>query len=316
MQQPILFNVHESFAPEDLKVEIIKGLESRNAFISPKFLYDKLGSHLFTAITQLPEYYPTKTEREIFQLYQNEIAEIIGENKCLIDLGAGNCEKSEFLFESLKPSSYVAIDFSIDYLKEVLLKLSSNYPDINMMGLGMDFSNHLLLPDSLPKTNRLFFYPGSSIGNFTLDEARNLLIQIKSSSQNIGLLLGIDLFKDESILSNAYDDPLKLTSAFNLNILRVVNGLIKSNFDVRDFRHRIKINHEIKRVELYLEVMRDLKVTWPGGERIFQNGELIHTENSHKYTVDSIHELLRSAGFTKFNNWTDPENYFAVIYAQ
>lgn len=185
-----------------------------------------------------------------------------------------------------------------------------------MMGLGMDFSNHLLLPDSLPKTNRLFFYPGSSIGNFTLDEARNLLIQIKSSSQNVGLLLGIDLFKDESILSNAYDDPLKLTSAFNLNILRVVNGLIKSNFDVRDFRHRIKINHEIKRVELYLEVMRDLKVTWPGGERIFQNGELIHTENSHKYTVDSIHELLRSAGFTKFNNWTDPENYFAVIYAQ
>ena len=300
----------------DLKMNAENGLLSKSAPISPKFLYDSLGSHLFTAITLLPEYYPTKTEADILNRYKNEIAEAVGRNKMLIDLGAGNCQKAEFLFSSIQPFSYVAIDFSIDYLKEVLIKLQNNYPQINMYGIGMDFSRDIVLPQALPNSPRTFFYPGSSIGNFLAEEAGQFLQKIKNQSENGGLLIGVDLMKDEKILKAAYDDPLKLTAAFNLNILRVVNGLVGSNFDVSHFRHVVKINHDEKRVELYLEVLIDVTVSWHGNSRTFKQGELIHTEHSHKYTIDSIKQLLSHSGYKSFNIWTDPEKYFAVIYAQ
>jgi len=316
MQQPEFLNVEASFSPEGLKVEIIEGLNNANACISPKFLYDNLGSHLFTAITHLPEYYPTRTEQHIFQAYQAEIAQALGENTCLIDLGAGNCQKAESLFGALKPAAYVAIDFSVQYLQDVLPKLQSNFPAIKMMGLGMDFSSHLSLPSTLPAIKRNFFYPGSSLGNFSPAQAAHLLHQIKMNSEGGGLLLGVDLMKADNVLLQAYDDPLKLTAAFNLNILRVVNGLIGSNFEVTDFRHTITINHTLQRVELYLQALRDVTVSWEGGRRDFKTGELIHTENSHKYSIKSIQELLSAAGFGHFQTWSDPNHYFALIYAQ
>jgi len=315
MQQPVYVNIDSTFSPHNLKLEIVKGLESFQASISPKFLYDKLGSHLFTAITHLPEYYPTVTEGEIFKQFKQEIAHFMGGNNCLIDLGAGNCQKAESMFDAIKPNTYVAIDFSIEYLQEVLPKLQGKYPEIKMMGVGMDFSNHLSLPTSLPNIGRNFFYPGSSIGNFSQTEAAHLLDQIKSNSGQGGLLLGVDLMKEDAVLLNAYDDPLKLTAAFNLNILRVVNSLIDSNFDVKDFRHTITINHSMQRVELYLEALRDVTVSWADGTRSFKAGELIHTENSHKYSVTSIQNLLRASGFSQFKTWTDPKDYFSLIYA-
>jgi dimethylhistidine N-methyltransferase len=316
MRQPVYHHVEASFSPEGLKVELIKGLENPEAFISPKFLYDNLGSHLFTAITHLPEYYPTKTEKQITQQYQAEIARALGENTCLIDLGAGNCQKAESLFDALKPSSYVAVDFSIEYLQDILPKLQSKFPTIEMMGVGMDFSSFLSLPGAVAQTRRNFFYPGSSIGNFSQSEAAHLLRQIQSNALGGGLLLGVDLMKEDSVLLKAYDDPLKLTAAFNLNILRVVNPLIDANFDVQDFRHTITINHALQRVELYLEAVRDVNVAWTGGSRKFKAGELIHTENSHKYSLSSIQALLSSSGFERFQTWSDPKNYFALIYAE
>jgi len=300
---------------EGLSKEIENGLLSPSAFISPKFLYDNLGSHLFTAITLLPEYYPTKTEKSIFEKYKLEIAEALGLNKGLIDLGAGNCQKAEALFNSLQPSSYTAIDFSLIYLKEILPQLQNKYPEIAMYGIGMDFSKSLKLPNSAPKLSHNFFYPGSSIGNFSINEAQQLLKQVKSKLRQGGLLIGVDLMKEDRLLLDAYDDPLKLTAAFNLNILRVVNSIIHSDFDVADFKHCIKINHELKRVELYLEALRETTVTWGDRVRKFKCGELIHTENSHKYTPQTMKDLLASAGFKSFNIWTDPKNYFALIYA-
>ncbi len=299
----------------DLGNEIEKGLLSKNASISPKFLYDNLGSHLFTAITLLPEYYPTKTEKSIFESNKLEISEALSRKKGLIDLGAGNCQKAESLFHSLLPSSYTAIDFSIEYLKEILPQLQNKYPEIEMFGIGMDFSKNLKLPDSVPKSSYNFFYPGSSIGNFTKTDAQQLLKQIKTEVRDGGLLIGVDLMKEDSVLFNAYDDPLKLTAAFNLNILRVVNSLIGSNFNVTNFKHCIKINHSLQRVELYLEALKDTTVAWGEHIRTFKCGELIHTENSHKYTPESIKNLLTSAGFQSFHVWTDPKNYFALIYA-
>ncbi|MEI7570384.1 MAG: L-histidine N(alpha)-methyltransferase [Alcaligenaceae bacterium] len=295
--------------------EIELGLLAQSASISPKFLYDALGSHLFTAITLLPEYYPTNTEKNIFTQYQEQIAQAIGLDSTLIDLGAGNCQKAELFFNVLKPSTYLAIDFSVEYLKEAIKKLEPKYPHILMQYMGMDFSKQLVIPSSVTATKRTFFYPGSSLGNFLSAEALKLLSQIKSQAHDGGLLLGVDLMKEDSVLIAAYDDPLKVTAAFNLNILRSINAHLGSDFRVEQFRHIVKINHLENRVELYLEALEDLTVSWPGHARAFKRGELIHTENSHKYTLQSITQLLNKAGFETTKIWTDPKDYFAVIYA-
>lgn len=302
--------------PHDFLPEIEIGLLAKSASISPKFFYDPLGSHLFTAITLLPEYYPTSTEKSIFTQYLDQIVNAVGVGTTLIDLGAGNCEKAESFFNSLKPSSYLAIDFSVEYLQDALKKLAAKYPNIHMQCIGMDFSKELTIPNSINTAHKTFFYPGSSIGNFLESEALHLLSQIKVQIKEGGLLIGVDLMKDDSVLMMAYDDPLKITSAFNLNILRSVNSQLGSNFRIEQFRHKVKINRAENRVELYLEALEDLTVSWPGHSRSFKQGELIHTENSHKYTIESIEQLLKNAGFTSTQIWTDPKNYFAVIYAQ
>ena len=301
---------------DDFSSEIEMGLLAQSPSISPKFLYDPLGSHLFTAITLLPEYYPTNTENSIFIQHQEQIAAAVGIGGTLIDLGAGNCQKAESFFDALKPSSYIAIDFSVEYLQDALNKLAGKYPRIQMQCIGMDFSRQILIPNSIANTKRTFFYPGSSIGNFLSCEALELLRQIKSQAGDGGLLIGVDLMKEDSVLMAAYDDPLKVTAAFNLNILRSVNSHLGSDFKVKQFRHKVKINRTENRVELYLEALEDLTVSWPGNFRVFKSGDLIHTEYSHKYTIESIKELLANAGFEKTQIWTDPKDYFAVIYAQ
>ena len=315
MQTPITPE-DQSTIQNDFLPEIEMGLLAQSAWISPKFLYDPLGSHLFTAITLLPEYYPTHTEKNIFAQYQDQITDAVGVGGTLIDLGAGNCQKAEYFFNSLKPSGYLAIDFSVEYLQDALTKIKGKYPHIHMQCVGMDFSKQLVIPNSIPSTKRTFFYPGSSIGNFLSSEAIELLSQIKSQANNGGLLIGVDLMKEDSVLMAAYDDPLKITAAFNLNILRSINSHLGSNFRIDQFRHLVKINHVQNRVELYLEALEDLTVSWPGNSRVFKRGDLIHTENSHKYTIESIKQLLKNGGFEKTRIWTDPKDYFAVIYAQ
>ena len=306
----------EQVDPENFTPEIEVGLLATSAFISPKFLYDPLGSHLFTAITLLPEYYPTSTEKSIIEQYKHEIAHAVTKGGTLIDLGAGNCQKAESLLDSLNPSAYIAIDFSVEYLKEALSKLQGKYPQIAMQAIGMDFSHKLSIPNSVPSSGRTFFYPGSSIGNFLSAEAQKLLTEIKHQAGDGGLLIGVDLMKEEAVLKDAYDDPLKVTAAFNLNILRSIYVLIGSNFNVEKFQHVVRINHQENRVELYLEALEDVLISWPGNSRSFKKGECIHTENSHKYTIDSIKRLLKSSGFASTQIWTDPKDYFAVIYAQ
>ena len=315
MQIPIYKEAIEIIS-QDLRSEIEAGLLAPSASISPKFLYDPLGSHLFTAITLLPEYYPTNTEKNIFAQYRDQIVNAVGTGGTLIDLGAGNCEKAESFFNSLKPTSYLAIDFSVEYLQDALKKLEGKYPHILMQCIGMDFSRQLTIPAFIAQSRRTFFYPGSSIGNFLSSEALELLSQIQKQSIDGGLLIGVDLMKEDSILMAAYDDPLKVTSAFNLNILRSINSHLGSNFRVEQFRHKVMVNHRQDRVELYLEALENLTVSWPGNSRDFKKDDLIHTENSHKYTIESIKQLLKNAGFKTTQIWTDPKDYFAVIYAK
>ena len=302
---------------EDTAVaEIHAGLMQGQAEISPKFFYDPLGSKLFEAITQLTEYYPTRTEKSIFDTHAAEIARAVGKGATLIDLGAGNCEKARHLFPVLLPSQYVAVDVSTEFLRDALALLSRQFPDIEMQALGMDFSSTLALPGSVRRGNRLFFYPGSSIGNFTPEAAMDLLGNLRQQcSGDGGLLIGVDLVKSSSILEPAYDDSLGVTAAFNLNILNHVNRLIGANFDLGDWRHMALFNASASRIEMHLEARHEIAVSWRGGERRFRAGERIHTENSYKYELLQFRAMLVRAGFRNITAWTDERHWFAVCHA-
>ncbi|MDO8050602.1 L-histidine N(alpha)-methyltransferase [Janthinobacterium sp. SUN211] len=297
--------------------EISSGLLARQAWTSPKYLYDALGSKLFEAICALPEYYPTRTEAAIFARHGAEIAHAVGPGSTMIDLGAGNCAKAASLFPLLHPAQYVAVDISYDFLSESLSRLQQRFPHIEMTGLGLDFSSRLDLPDSVREARRLFFYPGSSIGNFAPEQATAFLRRLRANADGDGgLLIGVDLIKDDAILDAAYDDALGVTAAFNLNMLRHVNGLIGADFDVRAWQHHGFFNADERRVEMHLEARSEQVVHWKGGQRRFAKGERIHTEDSYKYTRATFVGLLEQAGFSTVQVWTDPQQWFAVIYAR
>ncbi|PLY39758.1 L-histidine N(alpha)-methyltransferase [Janthinobacterium sp. ROICE36] len=310
-------NIRVASATPATIVEISNGLLAREAWTSPKYLYDALGSKLFEAICALPEYYPTRTEAAIFARHGAEIAHAVGPGSTLIDLGAGNCAKAASLFPLLHPAQYVAVDISYDFLSESLSRLQQRFPHIEMTGLGLDFSSRLDLPDSVREVRRLFFYPGSSIGNFAPEQATAFLRRLRANADGDGgLLIGVDLIKDDAILDAAYDDALGVTAAFNLNMLRHVNGLIGADFDVRAWQHHGFFNADERRVEMHLEARSEQVVHWKGGQRRFAKGERIHTEDSYKYTRASFVGLLEQAGFSTVQVWTDPQQWFAVIYAR
>jgi dimethylhistidine N-methyltransferase len=310
-------NVRVASATPATIVEISSGLLAREAWTSPKYLYDALGSKLFEAICALPEYYPTRTEAAIFARHGAEIAHAVGPGSTLIDLGAGNCAKAASLFPLLHPDQYVAVDISYDFLSESLSRLQQRFPHIEMTGLGLDFSGRLDLPDSVREARRLFFYPGSSIGNFAPEQATAFLRRLRANAHGDGgLLIGVDLIKDDAILDAAYDDALGVTAAFNLNMLRHVNGLIGADFDVRAWQHHGFFNADERRVEMHLEARSEQVVHWKGGQRRFAKGERIHTEDSYKYTRADFVGLLEQAGFSTVQVWTDPQQWFAVIYAR
>ena len=313
---PIADDQHPLATPA-IADELHAGLLADVATISPKFLYDVLGSKLFEAICELPEYYPTRIEAAIAQRHGPEIARAIGPGSTLIDLGAGNCAKAASLFALLHPAQYVAIDISVEFLREAIEPLRQRFPHIEMTALGLDFSQRLELPGVVRPEKRLFFYPGSSIGNFTPDEACAFLRRVRDQCDSDGaLLIGIDLVKDTAILDAAYDDELGVTAAFNLNLLRHVNRLMGANFQAAQWHHLGFFNEAESRIEMHLEAREELTVSWPGAERRFAAGERIHTENSYKYHPQAITGLLEQAGFQTVKLWTDPKQWFALVYAR
>ncbi|AZP12515.1 L-histidine N(alpha)-methyltransferase [Undibacterium parvum] len=297
--------------------EIATGLQARNASISPKYFYDGIGSLLFEAICELPEYYPSRTEAGIFSRHISEMAQVIGSASTLIDLGAGNCAKAARLFSQLHPQQYVPVDISAGHLEDAVLRLQQRFPHIEMTAVALDFSVPWQLPDEVRADKRLFFYPGSSIGNFDTEHALHFLRQLRAAcNADGGILIGVDLIKDSALLDAAYDDALGVTAAFNLNALRHINRLLGSDFEVRDWQHLGFFNPQLSRVEMHLQARQDICVRWPGGERQFAKGERIHTENSYKYTVPSFLALLEQAGFGQARHWSDPANWFSVIHAR
>jgi dimethylhistidine N-methyltransferase len=313
-RQPRFVQLHQADTTQ-VREELAAGLLAPISSVSPKFLYDPLGSRLFDAITELPEYYPTRTEAALLQQHAAEMATVLPKNATLVDLGAGNCEKAARLFAWLEPSRYVAVDISTEFLQRALKELQQQFPALDMLGVGMDFSVKLELPLEAGKDARVLFYPGSSIGNFSPVAAEHFLKQVRAASQGGGLLIGVDLVKPLEILEPAYDDALGVTAAFNKNLLLHLNRLLGCDFELTDWSHLAFFNTALSRIEMHLQAVRDLRVQWPGAQREFMAGERIHTENSYKYNVDDFDRLLRSAGFKNTRVWQDPKKWFAMFWA-
>lgn len=305
-----------------LREELAAGLLQPQARIAPKFFYDALGSRLFEAITELPEYYPSRTEAAIFREHLPAIRQALGTDFTLIDLGCGSCAKAGKLFHAgLLPARYVAVDISVDFLRDSLQNLKRELPAIDMIGLGLDFTDELQLPDDLPLQRRMFFYPGSSIGNFSPPEAGAFLKRLAGQMDATGgLLIGVDLIKDKPLLDAAYDDALGVTAAFNRNLLRHVNARLDADFAIGDWQHVAFYNVAEARIEMHLEARRTLTAHWPDGSgtcsRSFAAGERIHTENSFKYSPQGFSALLTAAGFADIQLWTDPRAWFALFFAR
>jgi len=291
------------------------GLKSTPPFISPKFFYDAIGSRLFEAITLLEEYYPTRVEKSIMQAHANDIASAVGSCDVLLDLGAGNCAKASALFDSLKPKQYLALDISTDFLALAVADLQKRFPQIQMEARTCDLSQALDFPDLVGR-KKTFFYPGSSIGNFDPKQASIFCKNISALCDGAGgLLIGVDLVKESAILDRAYNDALGITAAFNLNALLHINRLLGSNFVLSDWEHYAIFNQSQSRIEMYLRAVRDIEVVWPIGKLALKAGQMIHTENSYKYTKASFTNMLLDAGFKKTTSWTDDKGYFLVCYA-
>jgi dimethylhistidine N-methyltransferase len=302
--------------PDAARAELLRGLQAQPAAIPPKYFYDALGSRLFAAITELPEYYPTRTEAAIFASHAGEMAQHLPRTDTLVDLGAGNCEKAARLFGTFGIRRYVAVDISVAYLEHSLNLLQRQHPAMELLGVGMDFATHLALPPEIGAGPRLLFYPGSSIGNFSPPEALAFLRQAQVASQGGALLIGVDLLKPVDVLEAAYDDPLGVTAAFNRNLLLHVRRITSADFSLRDWRHVAFFNAGESRIEMHLEALREVTLRWPQGERRFAAGSRIHTENSTKWRADDFAALLADAGFLAIRRWTDERGWFAVFLAQ
>jgi L-histidine N-alpha-methyltransferase len=300
----------------DAAREITEGLSRTPASLSPKYFYDARGSQLFEEITRLPEYYPTRTEHAIMRSHGADIARKLGPGRTVIELGAGNCEKARQLCEAIAATRFVAVDISEEFLHQSVARLQAEMPQLQVSAVAADLTHEIELPGHVPKARRLVYYPGSSIGNFDLPQAAQLLARMRHLLQDDGaLLIGVDLRKDVAVLEAAYDDAAGVTAAFNLNALSHVNQLIGSDFNPDDWRHVAFFNREASRIEMHLEARADLLVHWRGGGRRFRRGERIHTENSYKYDIEGFARLLDKAGFRHTVAWTDERRWFAVVLA-
>lgn len=300
--------------PVDFSEEILVGLTAKPKRLSPKFFYDERGSHLFTEITRQPEYYLTRTETLLLQTHAQEISEMIGEDFLLIEYGSGSSEKIRILLESLKPSIYAPVDISRDFLADAAEALGREYPWLEVHATCVDFTNEFELPFTSEK-RRVSFFPGSSIGNFDRNEALEFLARIRRLvGDDGGLLIGVDMKKDEALLNRAYNDARGVTAAFNLNILEHLNREYDADFDLDSFAHEASYNQDLGCIQMFLISKKDQSVNVAGRVIDLQAGEKIHTENSHKYTVEEVIVMAETAGFTSSRVWQDDQKHFGVFY--
>lgn len=299
--------------PADVRADVLAGLGQPNKRLPPKLFYDQAGSRLFDAITELPEYYPTRTEIGILRDHGTEMADRLGRGCVLIELGSGSSLKIQILLAALQPQVYVPVDISRDHLLESADALATRFPRLSIHAACADYSAPFKLPLKPDWPHLSAFFPGSSIGNFDPREAEHFLERVARLLGKGGrLLIGVDLRKDQATLNAAYNDAQGVTAAFNLNLLTRINRELEGNFDLNTFAHKAFFNEAESRIEMHLLSLANQRVQVSGQGFEFLEGELIHTENSYKYSIADFQNLARDAGFEPEQVWTDQENLFSV----
>jgi L-histidine Nalpha-methyltransferase len=301
---------------ESLEREVVAGLSRSPKTLPPKFFYDLRGAELFTAICGTHAYYPTRTENRILQQSAPEIAQAIGPGAVMIEYGAGEIDKVRRLLPSVRPAMYVGLDISGDQLVRASTALALDYPWLSVVAVIGDYHTELEAELSLPpQARRIVFFPGSTIGNFEPDDARDFLRRVRALvGESGGIVIGVDLQKPIEVLDLAYNDPQGYTAAFNLNLLARLNRELGADFDLRAFAHRAFYNVERARIEMHLVSVHEQRVHVAGREFAFAAGETIHTENSYKYTAQGFVALAREAGFAAHRMWTDPAHWFGLFF--
>jgi L-histidine Nalpha-methyltransferase len=311
-----------SVVASPIAAEVYEGLMSKPKSLSPKLFYDAAGSELFERITELPEYYLTRTERGILRDHSADIIAATGHDLKLIELGAGTASKTRLLIAAAlrqqRTVDFYPIDVSRSALDEAVAHLNGDFPGLHVHPVVDDYSRGLGQLSKLPG-RKLLLYLGSSIGNFEPMHAGAMLRMMRSSlNSGDALLLGTDLVKPADILIPAYDDAQGVTAAFNRNILAHINRELDADFQLDNFQHIALWNPECSRMEMFLESTRPQVVHLRQlGTRIHLNkGERIHTENSYKFTQPIVDAILEMAGFTREQTWMDAKRWFALHLAR
>ncbi|WP_341990916.1 L-histidine N(alpha)-methyltransferase [Azorhizobium sp. AG788] len=294
--------------------DLARGLAATPKRLAPKYFYDAVGSALFEDITELPEYYPTRTEVEILTTHAADIAALVPAGAALVEFGSGSSTKVRLLLSHLRDlSAYVPVDISRDFLEEAAQALRADVPGLTVLPVAADFTQPFALPDAVWGRPLVGFFPGSTIGNFDPEDARRFLANAKDTlGAGAHMVVGVDLVKDPRVLHAAYNDAAGVTARFNLNLLHRANRELGTDFDVAAFSHRAVFNAPASRIEMHLVSRRPQVVHLNGRTFSFAEGENLHTESSYKYTAAGFTELAESAGWTSQAVLTDPAGLFSV----
>jgi L-histidine N-alpha-methyltransferase len=300
--------------------DVIDGLSRTQKTIPPKYFYDARGSDLFERICRTEEYYVTRTELGLLDEIGPEIGELVGPHATIVEFGSGSEDKIRRLLGALRdPYAYVAIDISLDALKRSVEVLAADFRDIKVGGVCADFHTPIELPtDALSgEGRRLAFFPGSTIGNMERANALLFLKTIRSLlADDDGFVIGVDLQKERATLESAYNDAEGVTAAFNLNLIDRMNRELGGTLDIRKFKHCAYYNEAFDRIEMHLESLEGQEFEVAGRAFRMERGETIHTENSHKYSIDQFDRLASQAGFRRSETWTDTDDLFSIHYLE
>ena len=288
--------------------DVVAGLSLPQKALPPKYFYDAKGSKLFEKICRLPEYYLTRAELSLTKAYLPAIARFAGRGCELLEYGSGESLKTRLLIRALRPRTYVPVDISASALERAAGRLSREFPWLRIAPVAADFSRPLELP--APKHPRVAYFPGSTIGNLTPEEAHGFLARARAQARR--MLIGTDLKKDANVLHAAYNDSRGVTAAFNLNLLERINRELGGDFDLRRFSHYAFYNAAHGRIEMHLVSLQKQKTRIGPHRFAFERGESIHTENSYKYSVDGFRALAANAGFRWVRCWSDRRGLFAL----
>ena len=284
--------------------------------ISPKYFYDQAGSALFDRICVLPEYYPTRTELSILQSHAADMSACMGENADIIEFGAGSLQKIRYLLNVARnPARYIPMDISGPHLKAASAELQTEFVTLKILPVVADYTNPWHLPSALSGTGkRVAFFPGSTIGNFSPAQAHTFFQNCVQHLSGGALLLGVDLIKSPDVLHAAYNDSQGVTAAFNLNILTRANRELGCDFDLTQFAHSAFYNAPLRRIEMHLLSLKSQIVHLNGVPYAFEQGETLHTEYSHKFTIAGVQQAAYLAGLETGPVWTDPQQYFGLFW--